>query len=149
MRWEKIINGKRHLKNKNDRLLVKWLVIISVVLLSCTSNYKHQDLIGEWKVIEIKSSENAVSNTFLGAETVSFSEDGKYTFPKSINEKGEWTIVGNKLRLHSNSVKDMRGDVVYEGHDSEWVIDKSDQFMIWRGTSRFHNQDLRVMFEKR
>lgn len=127
---------------------MKWLLIIPVVVINCSSDYKHKDLVGTWKVIEIKSSENSVSNTFLGAETVSFTDDGKYSFPRSINEKGEWTIAGNKLRLHSNSVEDIRGVVVYEGHDSEWVIDKSAQFMIWRGTSRFKNHDLRVMFEK-
>ncbi len=124
------------------------ILVVAILICGCKGQYKHEDIVGNWKVIEIKSSENAVSNTFLGAETVSFSEDGKYTFPESLNEKGDWTIVGNKLRLHSNSVKDMRGDVVYKGHDSEWIIDKSNQFMIWRGTSRFHNQDLRVTFEK-
>lgn len=119
-----------------------------IFLTQCGGGYKESDLIGVWQIIEIKSEKNTVPVTFLGQKTVAFTTDGKYNFPGSIIEPGEWTVKDDKLRLHTNSVKDMTGSVVYDGHDSEWIIDKSTQYMIWRGTRRFHNDDLEVIFER-
>jgi hypothetical protein len=122
--------------------------ILLIVVVGCSSSYSEGEMVGTWRIIEIKSEENPVSTGFLGAETVEFGDNGKYEFPGLVNERGDWTIKGNKLRLHTESVKDLSGKVMYQGHDSEWKIDINKKFMIWRGTTRFHNQNLKVLFEK-
>lgn len=127
---------------------MRWLILIWVLTASCQDNYTHEELVGTWKIIEIKFEENEMSTAFLGAETIQLSESGAYVFPGSINEKGEWTINKDMLRLHTESIKDIAGNVIYDGHDSEWKVGKSKKFMLWRGTRRFHNENLRVILEK-
>lgn len=133
------------------RFIFKSQLQISFMLLlfvSCQDHYTHEELVGTWRIIEIKSEENIVSTSFLGAETIQLSENGEYVFPGSINEKGLWTIKKDRLRLHSETIKDLAGKMMYEGHDSEWKVGKSKKFMLWRGTSRFHSQKLKVILGK-
>lgn len=130
---------------------LKWIpsvIIISLLFSECGNNYAEGDMIGTWRIIEIKSEENEVSSAFLGAETIVFNGNGAYEFPGLVNERGDWTLLGDKLRLHTDPVKDLKGNVMYEGHDSEWRIELNKKFMMWRGTKRYYNQSLKVLFEK-
>ena len=127
---------------------MRWFCIFVFALIGCQHAYVDEELAGSWSVIEIKSQKNKLPISALGAETIVFSENGLYEFPGVEEWSGKWMIDGDRLRLHAPGIKDLSGHQIYEGHDSEWRVMKSEEFMMWRGTSRFKQQHLEVMLKR-
>lgn len=107
---------------------------------------------GDWRVVEIESRGNKVPvSEALGMTCITFKEDGTYL---SCDEsyyfiKGDWMVRGEMLRLHSAKIRDLNGRELDKGHDSEWTIANNTEWMVWRGTSKFNHQHLKLILKRK
>lgn len=123
--------------------------IIPFILTGCQQKIRKHQMLGNWQIIDIKSSGRSLSSfESFGLTSITFDADGTYRSMKSDEDaSGKWKLRGKKLQLYSPAVKDLNGKTLAQERASEWEVFVTDGWMHWTGTSKYSQQHLQITWK--